>query len=91
MKRKFLSVIVLAVIVTFSSFAYSYFGEKHSGNGPTKEIAARNAETRAEAAAKKKKTCITEAKLEDCKKEEDGTWTCYAYSANHPGSCPTKK
>ena len=90
MKKNLMSILLLVGVVTFSSFAYAYFGEKHSGNGSTKEIAARNAEARAQRAADKKGTCITEAKLEDCIKEEDGTWTCYANSANHKGSCPTK-
>jgi len=85
MKRKLLTILLLAGIVTLSSFAF--FGEKHSGNGRTKEEAAKNAEARAEKAAKKKDTCITEAKLEDCIQEKDGTWTCYAFSANHKGSC----
>jgi hypothetical protein len=86
MKMKFLpTFLVTAVIITMSSFAY--FGEIHSGNGITKEEAARNADFRAERAAKKKGTCWTEAKLEKCKKESDGTWTCYASSANHKGSC----
>lgn len=86
MREKFAFVFSMIVLfLTLSSFAF--FGERHSGNGNTKEEAARNAEARAEKAAKKKGTCITVAKLEDCIKESDGTWTCYAYSANHPGSC----
>ncbi len=86
MKKTIVYSLLLACIITLGSFTY-YFGERHSGNGRTKEIAAANAEKRATAAAKKKDTCITEADLDECKEEKDGTWTCYAYSANHKGSC----
>lgn len=86
MKKTIIYSLLVACIITLGSFTY-YFGEKHSGNGRTKEIAAANAEKRAQTAADRKKTCITEANLEECKEEKDGTWTCYAYSANHKGSC----
>lgn len=86
MKKTIFYSLLVAFIITLGSFTY-YFGEKHSGNGRTKELAAQAAEKRAQAAADKKKTCITEADLDECKEEKDGTWTCYAYSANHKGSC----
>ena len=65
----------------------AYAGERFSGNGSTKEDAAANAERRAARAAKAKGTCYSVAKLEDCIKESDGSWTCYSSIANHLGSC----
>jgi hypothetical protein len=87
MKQRLLPFLVMAIIVLMSGFSIAFFGEKHSGNGPTKGAAAEIAERKAKAAADKKGTCITEADLDKCKEEKDGTWTCYAYSANHKGSC----
>jgi len=86
MKKTIVFGLLVAFIITLGSFTY-YFGEKHSGNGRTKELAAQAAETRAKEAAKKKGTCITEVNFDECKEEKDGTWTCYSYSANHKGSC----
>ena len=62
-------------------------GERFSGNGPTKEAASEAAERRAAKAAKARGTCYTVSKLEECKQESDGSWTCYSSVANHKGSC----
>lgn len=80
------SVLVIAALTSFSAFA----GESHKGNGDTREAACQAADTRARAAANRKGTCITECEIDSCKKEDDGTWTCVATSANHKGSCPRR-
>ena len=72
MKKTIIYSFLLACIITLGSFTY-YFGEKHSGNGRTKEIAAANSEKRGTAASKNNGTCITESNLDECKKEKDGT------------------
>ncbi|GAB3310096.1 hypothetical protein [Hymenobacter tenuis] len=75
----------LTLMLGMSLLAYA--GEQFSGNGPTKEAAADAAERRAAKAAKARGTCYSVAKLEDCVKESDGSWTCYSSVANHKGSC----
>jgi hypothetical protein len=66
---------------------YAIAGERVEGNGPNKEAAASAAENRANRQAAVKNTCITPVKLSECRKERDGTWTCFAAVANHRGSC----
>ncbi|OWP61679.1 hypothetical protein CDA63_18235 [Hymenobacter amundsenii] len=79
------SAVGLTLLLSISLVAYA--GERFSGNGATKEGAAAAAEQRAAKAAKARGTCYTVAQLEDCKKESDGSWTCYSSVANHKGSC----
>lgn len=84
MKQIFLSMILICNI--------AFAGEKVEGNGLTKESAARAAEQRAKELAEDKGTCeITRSKLEQCKREEDGSWTCYAYADNHGNACARRK
>ena len=75
----------LTLLLSMSLLAFA--GERFSGNASTKEGAAEAAERRAARAAKAKGTCYTVAKLEECIKESDGSWTCYSSIANHKGSC----
>lgn len=80
--RLFLAAAIGAL--SLSAFA----GERVEGNGITKEAAAQAAERRAMALARDKNTCeITRSKLSECKRESDGTWTCYASADNHGSSC----
>jgi len=62
-------------------------GEIHYGNGLSRESACENAERRARRAALSKNTCYEQCEVRDCKKEDDGSFTCKADSANHRGSC----
>ncbi|PWF44657.1 hypothetical protein [Massilia glaciei] len=63
-------------------------GDIVEGNGHTKEEATRNAERRAHEKARENNTChITRVKMSECKRESDGTWTCYAAAAHHGNRC----
>lgn len=63
-------------------------GDVVEGNGLTKEEAVRNAERRAHERARQNNTChITYAKMSECKREGDGTWTCFAAAAHHGNQC----
>jgi hypothetical protein len=67
-------------------------GTRVQGNGWTKESAARAAEQRAMQVARDKGTCeITRADLSRCKRESDGTWTCFATADNHGNSCNKRR
>ncbi|MFP2960667.1 hypothetical protein ACLEPN_23320 [Myxococcus sp. 1LA] len=84
MKRQSTKLLLaLIALVAMPAFA----GEHHYGNGSTRERACMAAERRAELAAKKKGTCYDLCNVNTCKKQEDGTFTCEAISANHRGSC----
>lgn len=79
---------LLLILCIFYGINTAYAGEIVYGSGPTKASAANDADRRAEKIANKKGTCITPAKIEECKKDEDGAYICKAVAANHRGSCP---
>ncbi|NVJ05104.1 hypothetical protein HUW63_07610 [Myxococcus sp. AM001] len=84
MKRQAMNAsFVLLALVAMPAFA----GKHHYGNGPTRESACAAAERRAAKAAADKGTCYDSCNVNTCKKLDDGTFTCEAISANHPGSC----
>ena len=70
---------------------YAVAGERVEGNGPNKEAGAAAAERRANREAAGENTCITPVKLNECRKDPDGSWTCFATVADHRGSCGNRK
>ncbi|AKQ70094.1 hypothetical protein A176_007006 [Myxococcus hansupus] len=74
---------VLLALVAAPAFA----GEHHYGNGPTRESACDAAERRAERRAARLKTCYEACNVNNCKKLDDGSFTCESISSNHQGSC----
>jgi hypothetical protein len=77
--------LVFLLIVACSAIASA--GEIHEGYGSTKLGAMKQANDVAKGAAAHKETCWKPALIRECKKDADGYWTAYAYSANHLGSC----
>lgn len=71
---------LFAALTVLSSASIA--GEPVQGSGPTKSAAADDADRRAIQQGGCEKV-ITHAKLSQCTKESDGTWTCTAYVANH--------
>lgn len=72
---------------TLCTASLSFAGERVEGNGLSKESAAQATENRAARQAKARGTCASPVKLSECKRESDGSWTCYSTVANHKGSC----
>lgn len=62
-------------------------GTWHYGTHEDVMAAAEIANRAARERAARKGTCYKAVKIDECKKGEDGRWTCRANSANHPGSC----
>ena len=78
---------LLQLLFSFAIATNVYAGDYFYGSGSDKELACANAENRAMASAKAKETCYKQCDIRKCVKEQDGTFTCSASSADHYGSC----
>lgn len=87
LRHKYLPFALLVALAAFAFAPIAAAGEIHEGYGSTKIGAMKQANDVAKAAAGRKATCWKPANIKECKKDADGYWTAYAYSANHLGSC----
>lgn len=83
MKYLLFIIFCLTSLLSTNVFAGEYF----YGSAYNKEDACKNAENRAEESARSKKTCYAQCDIRKCVKENDGTFTCKASSADNYGSC----